>query len=111
MSVKARLEIYRLDANGSVIPIDLRSAQSIVFDLVDKDSHGKIIECRPEMLGYFDGEPAYVDRRGILVVNLGQQDTSRLFAALNRLVQQLQVEIWLGDTDLCWTNRVRAGHV
>ncbi len=60
------------------------------------------------MLGYFDGEPAYVDRRGVLIVNIGYRDTTRLFAALSRLVNQLHVEVWLGGTDERWTDRVCA---
>lgn len=108
ISFKARLDVFRLDSNGNVVPLNLECARHIVADLVDPTEAGSLVDTEPQLLGRFDGEPAYIDRRGVLIVNVGFQDTTRIFAALCCLVKHFQVDVWLGDSDQCWTDRVCA---
>jgi hypothetical protein len=108
MSFVARLDIGRFDADGEVATLDVAAARRIAAEFADREPDGSFPTCRPEVLGYFDGEPLCLDRRGLLVAHVGYRDTARLFACLCRLVRQLGCEVWMGDCGECWSGRVCA---
>ncbi len=58
ISFKARLDVYRLDSDGNVVPLNLECARHIVADLVDPTENGPLSDTAPQLLGRFDGEPA-----------------------------------------------------
>lgn len=102
MSFVGRLDIGQFTTRDA-LPLDVLAATKIACEFADRDSDGLLPPSRPEILGYFDGEPLYVDKRGVLVKHVGYRDSTRLFACLRRMVEALGFEVMLGDSGECWT--------